>query len=138
LSTYLVFSQRAEARLDEPELRGHAARFFATRLGVSAAGVVVGADDGSGERAVSGRARTDEDLARADAAEAQTKTAGLAQLARRCPTVWLVATDGDDDRVALRVAAILAGVFLGPIVAPDGGAIFGPKTAREKLESRSR
>jgi hypothetical protein len=47
--------------------------------------------------------------------------------------MWILETEGDDDRVALRLAAILAGVLLGPILAPDG-ALIGPKTARERLE----
>jgi hypothetical protein len=47
--------------------------------------------------------------------------------------VWLVECEGPDDRAALRLAAILAGVLLGPILAPRGAALFGPKTARGEL-----
>ena len=60
-----MFSQRATVALDEAELKRHAAQFVATRLGLGAEGLVLGADDGSGVRAVAGRARTDEDLAAA-------------------------------------------------------------------------
>jgi hypothetical protein len=61
--------------------------------------------------------------------------AGLADLAARCPQVWLVEREEPEDLVALRLAAILAGVALGPILSPGAGELFGPKTARERLSS---
>jgi hypothetical protein len=59
--------------------------------------------------------------------------AGLVELAQRCPQVWLVESSEDDDPLALRLAAILAGVLLGPIVTRGGRALLGPKSARERL-----
>ena len=50
--------------------------------------------------------------------------------------VWLVTRDKEDDRVSLTIAAILASTLLGPILAPEGDAIFGVRTARMKLEGR--
>jgi hypothetical protein len=49
--------------------------------------------------------------------------------------VWLVTRETVDDRIALRLAMILASVHLGPIVDPLGPDIFGVKTARGKLDS---
>lgn len=55
-------------------------------------------------------------------------------LAQRCEAVWLIAVDAEPDATALLVAAIFASVVLGPIVPPDGGALFGVRGARERLE----
>jgi hypothetical protein len=41
-----------------------------------------------------------------------------------------------DPRAPLAVAAILASLFLSPVVPPEGGAIFGVKGARERLAAR--
>ena len=60
---------------------------------------------------------------------------GLALLARRCQAVWIVErADGEPDRLALLLSAILASVLLGPILDPARGELFGVKTARAKLE----
>jgi hypothetical protein len=48
-----------------------------------------------------------------------------------------VTREADDDRVALRLAMILASVHLGPIIDPRGPDLFGVKTARAKLERAS-
>jgi hypothetical protein len=44
-----------------------------------------------------------------------------------------VRAETPDDAVALRLAAIVAGVVLGPVLSPGGAALFGPKTARRTL-----
>jgi hypothetical protein len=148
-ASFTVFSQRPDARVDVGEWARHAERFFATRVteegapdhepGASVARVRLaplrekpGAPAASGARVCWGRARDEGDLAGARSADAAG--AGLAELAGRCPHVWLVETDerADDDVVALRLAAVLAGVMLGPILSPRG-ALFGPKTARVRL-----
>ena len=59
---------------------------------------------------------------------------GLALLARRCKTIWLVVREGPSDRLALHLAAILASLLLGPILDASAGELFGIKTARAKLE----
>ncbi|HZU83705.1 MAG TPA: hypothetical protein VE987_12345, partial [Polyangiaceae bacterium] len=61
----------------------------------------------------------------------------LARLARRCQTLWLIAREASPDPLALRLAAILASVLLGPIVDAAYEEIFGVKTARSKLERPS-
>jgi hypothetical protein len=147
---YTVFAQRPDARLDVPALKAQAARFFDAKVGltvdkrylappdVDAARVVISTAEpaGSGTRLCYGRPSTEADRARADTAERAQGTYGLALLARRCPTVWLVVRQpaaGDEDRAALMLAAILASLLLGPILSPSGDRIFGVRTARELL-----
>jgi hypothetical protein len=141
---FTVFAQQADARIAFDEWRRHAERFLATRIGltvdkryddvapqVDAARVVVAPASGPSEtRVVWGRPRTDDDV---HAAEDADGGGGLALLAKRCAHVWLVECERDDDRVALRLAAIVAAVALGPILAPGATALFGPKTARQRL-----
>ena len=131
---FLVFSQSKEVARDLSSWDAHAARFFATRLhaGEGDAIVVAHASDASEARRVSGRARDEEDLALADAAEARAG-GGLGLLAHRCPTVWLVERRGESDAAALRLAAILAGVLLGPILDARVPELLGVKTARVRL-----
>jgi hypothetical protein len=47
----------------------------------------------------------------------------------------MVECERDEDPVALRLAAIVAGVALGPILSPGGKRLFGPKTARQALDA---
>ncbi len=152
-TSFLVFSQRGDACLDVSQLKHHASRFFATKIGLSvdkrygdnppssdAARVVVASDDGlaAGTRLCFARPADATDLARVEEAERQHGATGMALLAQRCPTVWLIETEGgDDDRVALVLAAIFASVMLGPIVPPRGDDVFGVRTARMKLEAQS-
>jgi hypothetical protein len=147
----IVFGQRTDARIDIDAWCAHAERFFATRLGLTeekryrpgdhapraahARFVIAPRDGEPGIRAASAEPRDDADLALAVEAEARANGAGLALLARRCPTVWRVAREAEDDPLALRLAAILASVLLGPIVDPRVPEIFGVKTARAKLET---
>jgi hypothetical protein len=152
---FVVFSQRADASVDVAAWAQHAARFLATRLErrdteatamarapaareawvqleLAATKARGDAPLESGLRVCWSRPRAEDDLV---AARSAPGGAGLAGLAERCPQVWLVETDdrAGDDAVALRLAAILAGVLLGPILAPGALAVFGPKTARERL-----
>jgi len=150
-AVYAVFAQRPDARVDIPAWTAHAERFFSTRLGlaedkryppgapvprVDRARFVVspmaGSRDAPGIRSASARPRDDGDLALADRADGGGS--GLALLARRCPTVWLVVREGEDDRLALRLATILASVLLGPILDARRVELFGAKTARARLE----
>ena len=64
--------------------------------------------------------------------------AGMDALVARATRAWLVAKDppaGGDARAPLAMAALLAGVLLAPVVPPEGGAIFGLKGARARLEA---
>lgn len=167
---YTVFVQRTDAALDVAALKAHAMRFFGAKLGltvdkryrderpaIDAARVVLASDDGSasGTRLCFGRSANESDHDAADAAERAQKTHGMALLARRCNTVWIIVRESDDDRVALTIAAIFASSMLGPILSPEGSAslvggsagcadagasyeLFGVRTARMKLEARAR
>lgn len=65
--------------------------------------------------------------------------AGFDALVPRTRRVWQVrerlAAEGDA-RAPLAVAAVLASIFLAPVVPPGGGTIFGVKGARERLAAR--
>jgi hypothetical protein len=138
---YLVFSSSADVRLDVAHWNAQAERFFATHLDlVGQAGqgearifVTPPRGEAGGERVLSARPRHAEDLALAEEAEVRAGGGGLVLLARRCHTVWLVGRDAEDDRIALRLAMVLASVVLGPILDARGPELFGVKTARAKL-----
>jgi hypothetical protein len=134
-------------------IKQQAQRFFATKVGVTfekkyrdnppttdAARIVVSGDDGlaSGTRLCFGRGADPTDLALVEDAERAQGSTGMALLAQRCPTVWLIETEGgEEDRVALTLAAIFASVLLGPIVPPKGDRVFGVRTARLELEKKT-
>jgi hypothetical protein len=85
---------------------------------------------------VSVRLRDATDLARAEECDARAGPTGLAILARRCESVWIVECESPSDPLALRLATILASLLLGPIMDPVTGTLFGVKTARAKLDAR--
>ncbi len=146
----LVFAQRADARIDIQAWCSHAELFFSTRIGLAeektydpavpaprsdtARFVVAPAGAAPGIRSATARPRGAEDLSAAADADALAGGTGLALLARRCDTVWLVSRESAADVLALRLAAILASVMLGPILDASALELFGVKTARAKLE----
>ncbi|AKV01261.1 hypothetical protein AKJ09_07924 [Labilithrix luteola] len=152
--SYAVFAQRPDARLELETMKRHAGRFFSAKIGITvdkryddrgplevdAARFVVATEDGTanGTRLCFARRTEPADLDAAQAAEQAQGTSGLALLAQRCPMVWLVVPETDDDHAALTIATIFASTLLGPILAPDGTAIFGVRTARMKLEAQAR
>jgi hypothetical protein len=164
---FTVFAQRPDACIDVTTWRRHAERFFRTQIGltvtkrydpanlpiVDAARIVVSAETARGTRLCYARPAEPGDLDAAEQADNRAGYTGMATLAARCKTVWLVAlgvpfgpsaaptarTSGanDSDRIALLLSAILASVLLGPILSPDKGELFGVRTARLKLEAAS-
>ena len=133
---FIVFSSSSVDAIDVGSWDGHAQRFFGTRLrGTGAVIRVMPRGESEGARLVRWRERSDEDLKLAEEGERRAGGGGLVLLARRCPSVWQVTREGRRDRVALRLAMILASVHLGPIVDPRGPDLFGVKTARAKLDS---
>jgi hypothetical protein len=151
-SSYLVFAQRTDACHDMRAIKQNAQRFVAAKIGLTvekkyrddapmsdAARVVLASDDGTiaGTRLCFGRAADASDLAVVEEAERAQGSTGMALLAQRCSTVWLIeAEGGEEDRVALALSAILASVLLGPIVPPKGDRVFGVRTARLELEKK--
>jgi hypothetical protein len=153
--SFAVFSQRRDVILDVEALARQAERFFATKLGVTvdkrysvggdgvpevdAARIVVAGGDGttSGTRLCYGRAVESADLVAAEEAERAMGTYGLALLAQRCKTIWLVVPETEEDRAALTIAAVFASQMLGPILSPGGREIYGVRGARLKLEGRA-
>jgi hypothetical protein len=152
-TAFLVFAQRSDARVDIAGWSAQAERFFTTRLGLAeekqyapgtspprtdeARVVVAPAGEPPGIRSVFARPREVDDLTLAEMADERAGPGGtgLALVARRCQTVWLVSRADQADPLALRLAAILASVFLGPILDVRVPEIFGVKTARAKLEA---
>jgi hypothetical protein len=133
---YLILSQASGTTPDLAAWSAQGQRFFGSRLdrGRDDDHVVLRGAGADAQRHLVARDRTPADLQLADAAEARAGGGGLALLARRCPTVWCLARDGADDAAALRIAAILASVLLGPVLDPSVPELFGVKTARERLE----
>jgi hypothetical protein len=140
---FVVFSQ-APAGVDIAGWDAHAARFFRTRLSLADEADPPGsavriAPEGkpASVRRIRARPRTAVDLAVAEAAD--TRQSGLALLARRCGTVWLVERETEDGpragSAALRLATILASVVLGPILDARVPELLGVKSARARFES---
>src|SRR6516225_9042031 len=109
----IVFAQRAEPVLEVDAWSLQAARFFSLRVELAelleggGARLVVAPDGrAAGLRAVWGRTRQDQDLHLADAAETRSGGGGLARLARRCNTVWLVERLRPADPLGLQLAAV--------------------------------
>ncbi len=145
----VVFSQRPDARVDIDAWNAHATRFFSTRIGLTAdqrfavgepvprsdapSFVVTPDNEPPGVRSTFARPTEAEDYAAAEMADGRAGGTGLGLLARRCPSVWLIVRASDPDPLALRLAAILASILLGPIFDPSTGELFGIKTARAKI-----
>lgn len=121
-------------------LRAQARTFFDAELDVVAESEREGTLDVEVARAGNrGRVRvrtSDVDeatLAAGRAAAAAIGGAGFDVLVERTRAVMRLETVEGDARAALVVAAVLASITLGPILAPDG-AIFGVRGARMRLE----
>jgi hypothetical protein len=147
-ASFMVFSQTPHAMIDREAWERKAATFFARRIGLvvpkaygsepptsDAALVVIAGPEGQGSlRLIAGRPTELSDIVRAQQAERLGAVgSGLVDLAKRCPNVWLVEASSADDSSALAIAAILALVYLGPIVPPSGAELYGVRTARMKL-----
>lgn len=144
-SSFLVFSQKASASFALDEWRTQARSFFSSEIGFSvdkkggrggraidAAHVVLSCPSGNGARLVVASPLEQDHITLADAADTG---GGLSDLARRCKSVLHVEAMGDTDGVALTLAALVASIFLGPILSVDRSELFGVRTARTKLET---
>ena len=117
-----------------------ARRFFGASLTVDASGArgsaVTPAGQAPAERTVRARSATEEDRALATAAEARMSGGGLGLLAQRCPVVWEIVREAEPDPDALRIAAVLASVLLGPIIDAQGRD-GGPRSSASRRRGRS-
>jgi hypothetical protein len=148
-SAFTVFAQRKDSRLEAELWRRHASQFFDTDLRFTvpkqyvfdppesdATEVVITAPTRpETTRLCYARPRTADDLLAAEEVDIRAGSNGLGLLARRCLVVWLISVEDETDPAALRIAAIVASVVLGPILSPQGTELFGVRTARLKLES---
>jgi hypothetical protein len=142
---HLVFAQALGPSVDANSLGNNAQRHFRAKLGELPA--PEGAAPGEmrfeleGPRGIRGtflvkvRPRTADDLARARLAEERGRAAGMAGLAERCSSVWLVEPEaGVDQSATLMLCAIIASVALGPVLPPDDSTLFGVRGAMERVE----
>lgn len=153
---WTLLSPEADARVDAARWAHQAATFFRARLAVVQdkrypAGTlplvdcveldVARRDDEASTRVLVvtlpiGRAPDAEKAAVAGARA--IGGAGFDAILPRTRRVWQVRErlDGPGDpRAPLAAAAVLASVFLAPVVPPGGGTIFGVKGARMRLEA---
>jgi hypothetical protein len=143
-----IFAQ-GPAELDLPRLLGAARSYFSASLEVLHAPpppapsallrLSSSAHGYSGDFEVRARPVRDEDHVAADAAELRGKAAGMAGLARRCPTVLELRASStapawNEDAALLNLCAILASVTLGPVLPPDASTLFGVRGAMERVE----
>lgn len=151
-----LLSPEADARVDEARWAHQARTFFRAELRLArakrypagtapiadAVEIDIGPQGGAATRVVAITAPVDRApgvRAAAMRAAAAIGGAGMDALVARARRVWQVrveVAEGGDPRAPLAAAAVLASVYLAPIVAPDEVAIFGVKGARERLEKR--
>jgi len=145
-----VFSQQPDLVAALPQLLAHARRFFAAELEVlsaspaqrpelARANVGVRLESarypGRGAFQIETRPATDEDRAAAERAEVRGLAGGMAQLAARCPVVWIVVRDGEVTGSAeLQLSALLASVARGPVLPADESTLYGVRGAMERAE----
>ncbi len=138
---YLVFAQLEEPVVPVDTLRAQARAHFDAEIsriedGSATGGalrIAISSPLGTAELAIEARAATEDDRARALAAEARGHAAGMAALAARCPTVFVVRPRPHvQESQVLELCAVLALVGLGPILPPDGSTLLGVRSARHR------
>jgi hypothetical protein len=147
---FRVFSQDSAPRIRSVRWADFAKRFCDTRIGITtdkrygvrdivmdAARVVIARDALRETLLVLARSATDQDVSDAEAGERAAGTYGLAALAKRCKTVFVVENQGGatSQQAALLLSAILAGTELGPIVYPNASDLVGFKTAWSRFQA---
>jgi hypothetical protein len=139
----LVFSQISDLRVNAADLLGATRRYFDAELEVlseaqgpapHALHLRLTTPSHTGEFIVRARPATREDLERARQAELNGRAAGMASLAERCPTIWLIEARAPRSESALfNLCAILASVALGPVLPDDSSTLFGVRGALERV-----
>jgi hypothetical protein len=156
--SWSLVSPQASSRMDEAALHSQAQRFFSRdhhdpRLSLTTPKRYPG---GAMPRADSGVLAVGDTLVHIqtmplDAAPAVVLAAvegaaaiggaGFDVLIRRAVRLWQVhisPLEGDDETAPLLLTAVLASIWLAPVVPPGGGSIFGVKGCRERLERMRR
>jgi hypothetical protein len=142
---YRVFAQTPRAEVDVATIVNNARRYFEAEVEVLDADApqpsTVRLELRSPRRGYSGRfrltARAVEpaDLELANQAEQRGRAAGMAALASRCPTVWLIDAEPPESKAAtLNLCALLASVALGPVLPDDASTLFGVRGAMLRVE----
>lgn len=145
-----VFSQQPDLVSALPQLLAHARRFFAAEVTVLSASPPERHDPaqahvtlrlesarypGHGTFRIEARPNRDADRAVAESAERRGKAGGMAQLAARCGSVWVVTAEGATAGSAeLQLSALLASVALGPVLPSDESTLYGVRGAMERAE----
>lgn len=145
-----VFSQQPDLVAALPQLLAHARRFFAAELEVLSSSPPERADaaiafvtlqlqsaryPGAGTFRLEARRPNQADQAAAQAAELRGKAGGMAQLASRCPALWVLTAEGEVTGSAeLQLSALLASVALGPVLPEDESTLYGVRGAMERAE----
>lgn len=135
---YLVFAQLAEPMVPFEALRAQGKAHFQAALTRDEGSfertprVHISSALGFGDFLVLARPATSDDYARAQSAELRGRAAGMAGLAMRCPTVFVVEPDPDTKTsVVFEFCALLAAVGLGPVLPPDDSTLLGVRSARQ-------
>jgi hypothetical protein len=136
----LVFAQSSDESFPARIAERHGATHFGLAIAAEAveANVTTFNVSSSGVRAayrVSVRPITEDDLARARAAASRGGAPGMAELAARCRTAWLVEALNDPPAwLTWECCALVAFVALGPILPDDGASLLGVRSARERAD----
>ncbi len=146
---FTVFSQRPDVRVPLTELLKSARAHFRSNVNVvSEQGVDENGSASSTtlrllienerlgvaeEFTIQTRARSPDDLTRAEAAEQAGRAAGMSALAARCPSIWELSADGSEVGTLL-ACAMLASVALGPVMPPDASTLYGVRGAMERAD----
>jgi hypothetical protein len=145
--TYLVFSQAPEGSAVPDLVARASARFDVTVTAVAGESEPTAAKHSlrasghgiEGRFSLAVRTTNEADIARARVAEAAGRAAGMATLATRCNTVWVVSPDDDSPEwLALEVSAVLAFAALGPILPADDSTLLGVRSAQARAEALRR
>lgn len=144
---FLCFAQGVHTSPDQAAIHTIVARFLRSGLGYyvpkrapSTTDLFVvhtAQSDGKGDplRFCLTRPCTSDDVIAADEAERRGGLAGLAELARRCGTIFEVEARTERDPHAMTMAFGLATHYAGPVIPPAGECIIGVRTLREWLTS---
>lgn len=148
-ASYAILAPEDDSRIVEARWKQQAARFFAAELRLvtpkrypagaqprrDRASIEIGRRGGPAVRVELVTLPLDDALTIRDAAAEAAKTlGGFDALVARARRLWQIEPiePALEPRASLALAAVLASLLLGPILAPDGTS-FGVKGARERL-----